>query len=402
MKTVSIVRLGMMLFIICQADLATASDKCFKIFGKKYTDGQTAYIDCTVNGLYITTEYTYESTWKPGVKGWSASTNFSYQSGQLGYDVTVTFDPTKNDGSLTARFWEGNETITIHITQRPTPTLTIAPNLCSSGQSGDFSTTLNYYGPSTANVVWETTGGVTVRGGTFYRVSDNTISRASIQHNSYGTLTVYGEIPGCNNMQTNPVTYYIGTPSTNQLILNSSPSFGGSICTGQYYYLQLANPLPVDQYSFSWNKLEGAENFLYSPSGPVCGITATGVNVPSYGIVELTVTNTACSNSSTISKDFYIENCNGSFRVMTNPASDKITTEFEPVSNVNYLPKSLKLSHERNGVVREIKLQEKYSKEAAKNGLRIELDVKDLPKDTYYLQGIYSDGKLQSKRIVIQ
>lgn len=192
MQPIFTIRLLLILLASCPSYLALGSDKCFTIFGKKYTDGQTAYIDCTVNSLYISTDYTYETTWKPGVKEWNVSTNFTYQTGQLGSDVTVNFDPNKNDGQLSATFWEGNEVITVHITQRSTPTLTIAPTLCSTGQSGDFSTTLNFYGPSTANVVWETTGGVRVMGGNVYRVTDNTISRATVQHNSYGTVTVYG------------------------------------------------------------------------------------------------------------------------------------------------------------------------------------------------------------------
>ncbi|SFD80240.1 hypothetical protein SAMN05216167_107114 [Spirosoma endophyticum] len=54
------------------------------------------------------------------------------------------------------------------------------------------------------------------------------------------------------------------------------------------------------------------------------------------------------------------------------------------------------------GIVKEVNVQENYSKEANKTGLKVNIDIHELPKDTYYLQGVYSNGKVQSTRVVIQ
>lgn len=400
MKT--IIQLILLLVISCQSYWAVASDKCFKIFGKKYTDGQTVYIDCTVSNLYISAEYTYESTWKPGVKEWNVSTNFLYQTGQIGNDATVTFDPNKNDGHVSATFWEGNEVITVYITQRSTPTLTIAPTLCSPSQSGDFSTTLNFYGASTANVVWETTGGVTVMGGNFYRVSDNTISRATVQHNSYGTLTVYGEIPGCNNMRTNPVTLHIGTPSSSDITFRANPDPGSTLQNGQSYSFTSTINLP-SQYSYNWSIPQGSSNVGYFYGyGPNVTVASTSNANPGGFIVQMDISNSICNTTGGTSRTFMKSGGGGYYRVANNPTSSTLTILFEPVDDSSRLPSTMRLTHEKKGIVKEENLKAKYSKESAKSGLQFNLDVHDLPKDTYYLQGVYETGEVRSTRIVVQ
>jgi hypothetical protein len=388
---------------ICLAE----TGKSLTIYGRQYYNGQTVYIDCTVTTVLVETDYTPATpSNRPLVKDWTSSANFSLQP-TFGTEIDnsgsvyLTFDPNRNNGSLTADFWTNNDRVTVYFTQKPTPSLTITPTLCNSGQSGDFSTTLNFYGSSTANVVWETTGGLTVNGGSSYRVIDNTISRATVQHNSYGTLTVYGEIPGCNNMRTNSVVHHIGTPSSLDFRLNSSPSVNGiSICAYQTYYFYPTMHLPESQYNYTWSMPIGGNDFNYNTSGYSSNLSSRSSN--GGGVFQITLTNLACNTTVNTSQTLQVTDCNGSFRVASNPSNNVITAIFEPVEDAKYLPNVVRLSHEKNGIVKEVNVREKFLKENKATGLRVDLDVKNLPKDTYYLQGIYDNGTIQSERIIVQ
>lgn len=179
-----------------------------------YQNGDVAFVDCsnTIIPVYIREEGT---PW-PEVS-WSASANFSY-SPIFHHDIALTLDSNRENGYITANF--NGTFVTVYIIQKPTPTITVSPTLCSPGQSGTYAATLNYYGTNSANVVWETSGGITVNGSNYYRVIDNTISSATIQHNYSGFVTVYGEIPSCNNIRTHPVKLFIGKPKVDHFTVN--------------------------------------------------------------------------------------------------------------------------------------------------------------------------------------
>ena len=62
----------------------------------------------------------------------------------------------------------------------------------------------------------------------------------------------------------------------------------------------------------------------------------------------------------------------------------------------------MKIAYEKAGVVKQVDMRDSYSIDAAKKGFRLDIDTHDLPKDGYYLQGIYSGGRVESTRIVVQ
>ncbi|RYC66628.1 hypothetical protein [Spirosoma sordidisoli] len=371
-----------------------------------YQNGQTAYIDCSLNQTIYLSPFD-DSDFSPiqGVSDWNVSSNFSYyiyneDHTQRNNVIVLTMDPNFNVGSVSARVY--NTLVTIYITRRSTPSLTITPTLCSAGQTGDFSATLNYYGPNSANVVWQATGGITVNGGSSYRVNDNTISRVTVQHNSYGTLTVYGEVPGCSNMQTNPVTYHIGTPTSSDLNFTGSPDPGSSLCSGQTYSFTSHPTLPLSQYSYNWSIPQGSSSVgYYYGYGPNVSVAPTSGTNPGGFIVQVEVTNSACGTTGSTSRTFFKSNCGGSYRVANNPTSNTLTVLFDPIDEVEYLPVRMQLAREKTGVAKEIKIREEISKQDLKGGLHIDINVQDLPRDTYYIQGIYENGKVESVRVII-
>lgn len=363
-----------------------------------YLNGQTVYIDCSVTSVRVTAGVRNAYGLVP--ESWNVSSNLSYQYAPTVSEIILTLDPNREDGRLTANLY-GSQ-VTIIVSQKPTPSLTIAPTLCSSGQSGDFSVTLNYYGPNQANVVWETTGGITVNGSSFYRVTGNTISRATVQHNSYGTLVVYGEVPGCNNMRTKPATQYIGAPSGSVSFVGN-PDPGSSLCGGQTYSFASNTDLPTSQFSYSWSIPMGSNDVGYFyGSGPNVSVAPTSGPNPGGFLVQMNVTNIACGTTGSTSRTFMKTNCGGYYRVANNPTSNTVTVLLDPVDDVKYLPISLRLSHEKAGIVKEVNVDKKLSNDDVKGSMQVEIDVQDLPKDTYYLQGVYQDGKVQNVRVVIQ
>ena len=61
-----------------------------------------------------------------------------------------------------------------------------------------------------------------------------------------------------------------------------------------------------------------------------------------------------------------------------------------------------RLSSEKSGTVKEVKVRGQYSDQAVKDGLKVDIDVQSLPRGTYYLQGIYSNDKTESVRVILQ
>lgn len=298
----------------------------------------------------------------------------------------------------------GNPYITVYIKQKPpTPTFTATASLCSTGNSGTFSVSDSYsfQGTKPLDLVWQTTGGVTVNGGSTYTTSSATTGSVTIQYNSYGTLSVYGVIPGCGNLQGDAVTYWFGAPGSSDITFAATGGGdnGSSFCIGNTRNYQ-ANPnLPLSQYSYSWSIPSGSSNvsyfYSYGPNATVTAGSAGGF------ILQMSVTNTACSITGGTSRTFFISSCGG-FRVANNPATAKLTAIFDKDSDAQQLPDILRLSTEKDGMVKEVKVKGQYSDQAAKDGFSVDIDVHALPRGTYYLQGIYGSAKEESIRVILQ
>ncbi|WP_461095430.1 hypothetical protein, partial [Spirosoma gilvum] len=294
--------------------------------------------------------------------------------------------------------------IIVYVQQKPpTPTFTSTSSLCSTGNSATFSVSDAYSFQSTKplDLVWQTTGGVTVNGGTTYTTSSATTSSVTIQYNSFGSVSVRGVIPGCSNLQGDAVTYWFGTPGSSDITFSATGGGdnGSSFCVGNTRNYQSNPELPASQYSYSWSIPSGSSNVSYFYSYYV-NATVTAGSAGGF-VLQMSVTNTACSTTGGTSRTFFISSCGG-FRMAPNPARDKVTAIFDKDADAEHLPDVIQLSTEQDGVVKEISVKGHYTDREVADGLNIDIDVHNLPRGTYYIQGIYGSDKAQSIRVILQ
>ncbi|MVM41809.1 hypothetical protein GO730_35940 [Spirosoma sp. HMF3257] len=374
------------------------------IDGVWYTNGQTAYVECGKTSVYVYIDVITDGVDILGIDV-TTTPNFSVSDTPSDIEKSLNLDSNKQNGYIDVGYENnpGLGTIRVYVNQKPPmPTFTATSTLCSTGNSATFTVSDAYSFQSTKplDLVWQTTGGVTVNSGTTYTSTGSTTSSVTIQYNSFGSVSVRGVIPGCSNLQGDAITYWFGAPGSSDITFAATGGGdnGSSFCVGNTRNYQ-ANPnLPLSQYSYSWSIPSGSSNVSYFYSyGPNATVTAGSTG---GFLLQMSVTNSACSTTGGSSRTFFISSCG--FRVANNPTTDKITALFDAGDEDQSLPSSLRLSSEKNGTIREVKVKGQYSEEAVKNGLQIELDVHSLPRGTYYLQGIYSLDRTESIRIILQ
>lgn len=375
------------------------------IDGNWYTNGQTAYIECGKTSVYVYIDVVTDGTDILGIDV-STTPNFSVSDTQSDIEKILNLDSNKQNGYIDVGYANNPSlgTIRVYVNQKPpVPTFTATSSLCSTGNSATFSVSDAYSFQSTKplDLVWTTTGGVTVNGGTTYTTSSATTSSVTVQYNSFGSVSVRGVIPGCSNLQGDAVTYWFGAPGSSDITFAATGGGdnGSSFCVGNTRNYQ-ANPnLPLSQYSYSWSIPSGSSNvsyfYSYGPNATVTAGSAGGF------VLQMSVTNSACSTTGGTSRTFFISSCGG-FRAAPNPATDKVTALFDKDTDARYVPDALRLYTEKNEVVKEVKVKGQYSDQAVKDGLNIDIDVHALPRGTYYLQGVYSSEKSESIRIILQ
>ncbi|GAB3794710.1 hypothetical protein GCM10028819_09290 [Spirosoma humi] len=384
---------------------------CLTINGSHYYDGQTVYINCDQTNVDVRTDRTpVDNSSLPGAKFWDASSGYAINSvygAQSGSGSEaffhITLSTNGSDGYVHLQLWEGNTNITVNISRKPPISFVTTPNLCSSGQSGAISAAVNFTGQPAMNIQWQTTGGISVNGSSSYTTYGSTNSQVSAQHNSFGSISAYGVIPGCNNLQTNTITRYIGTPSGSDITFAATGGGdnGSSFCVGNTRNYQSSILLPASQYSYNWSIPTGSSNVSYFYSYDVNATLTAG----SQGgfVLQMNVTNTACNTTGGTSRTFFISNCNGGYYSVTpNPTSNLVTASFDQDTDEHYLPNTLQVVNDGNTVVKEVKIKGQYSEHALKNGLKVDIDVHALPRGTYYLRGIYGSSKSEAVRIVLQ
>lgn len=376
--------------------------------GTAYTNGQTAYLDCSKSEVFIQIPQKYDGSTYYAMS-LVTSSNFSSSNSTTTIVKKLYLDPNRQDGNIVVG-WEGvpGYTATIYIKQRPpAPTFTATPILCSTGNSGTFSvsTGYNFQGTKPINIVWQTTGGITVNGSSTYTANSTTSSSITVQYNSFGTVQVYAVIPGCGNVQSDLISLYVGLPSSSNITFTRSGGSdpGSSLCSGSYYNFASVPELPLSQYNYSWSIPSGSSNVSYFYSyGPNANI---GVGSAGGGFVlQMSVTQSGCSGTGGSSRTFFINNCSG-FRVAQNPTSDNLTVLFDNEYDSQRLPDALQLAHEKSGIVKEKKIKGQYSDSAIKSGLSVDIDVHTLAKGTYYLRGIYGSekpDKTEPIRVIIE
>lgn len=193
------------------------------------------------------------------------------------------------------------------------------------------------------------------------------------------------------------------TPILSNVQLNSNAVTGPMpVSSGSSYTMQVnvpSNPNPVTSISFSNIGGTGSMAVSLTPSGNSCSIYVTG----SIGSRYIRITATNSCGTSTRDVVLYIPS---SFKVYPNPAKDILTLEFPNTETPEALPDQIDLYNENSSQpIKSVSVQEEYNRNDFKNDNKIYIDVKSLPRGTYYLHvtsGKNSGQKIEKTRILLE
>jgi hypothetical protein len=157
---------------------ALAQPSRLYVDGAYYTNNQTAYIDCQKSSVTVSIDPVVgidPATGQPAIAPMQTQTslNFSTSDTQSDIQKTLNLDANHQDGYIdasTLNFNPGNF-IRVYISQKaPAPTFSSVPTLCSNGQTGTLSgqVAYNFQSNSPVTLIWNTSGGITVNGGSTY------------------------------------------------------------------------------------------------------------------------------------------------------------------------------------------------------------------------------------------
>lgn len=141
-------------------------------------------------------------------------------------------------------------------------------------------------------------------------------------------------------------------------------------------------------------------NVSLSPSGNTCSIYVTGIT----GNKSIRITATNSCGSSTTDVVIYIPS---SMRVYPNPATTQLTVEFSSTEYEEALPDQLDLVSEKDvKTVKALKMKDVYNAKKFTDGNKVEFDIHDLARGTYYLRVSNSresaDKKSEMIRLLFQ
>ena len=242
----------------------------------------------------------------------ASTPNLTVSSTQSDIMKTLHLNPARQNGSIDVGYENNNGYIRIYIQHRPPePIITVGSNICA-GNSASITATSNYNFQSSQpiNLVWQTTGGVTVNGSSSY-TQTGVSSTVTVANISNGTYSVKAVVPSCGNLEstatnirlgppviTNP-NYWLVDPGSN--MWQFSQTSGGSGVTYSFYVSSgsaVLNPQNQDCY------------FTTSDGATVC---VSGINSCGTGTAYC----------------FYIPPASGFLKaVYPNPATEVLSIEF--------------------------------------------------------------------------
>ena len=294
--------------------------------------GQTAYVECSKTSVSVYIDFISNGSSNLKIRV-GATPNFTVSSTPSDIMKTLHLDPARQNGSIDVGFMYNTGEIRVYIQQRPpAPTITSGSNICA-GNSGSFTATSSYKFQSTKpmNLVWQTTGGVTVNGSNSYTQPAGVSSTVTIANNSNGSYSVKAVIPNCGNLESTATTANLGTP----------------VITFPNYWL--FDP-GSNMWQFSQNSSgPGVSYTFYVSSGSAvlnqqnqdCYITTSG-----GATVCVTGTN-SCGTGTPYC--FYIPAAGGMLKtVYPNPATNLLSLEFNDNESPNTIPFEVILYSEKS------------------------------------------------------
>jgi hypothetical protein len=388
MKTI----LYLCLLLFCATVAKSQAPPRVNINGVWYTQDQTAYIPCNLDHVFVYIDpWIYATSPTTGdvvpIKT-ITSNNFSVSETDAKTMVRLNLNPNRTNGWIQIGYKIEDPTyFNVNIVQAlPTPLVSNLTTLCSSGQttSPTAQISYNFQNSLPANIVWQGAGGVTINGNSQFVQTNTTSSNVNINYSSSGSLVVYTQVPGCNNLQSPPSpNFEFGTPIINQVSINNSPNSGPyASSSGSLNFVSVRSAFDhAPTYSFSTNTNFGDINLsVWGMNGGNCQVYVSG----SYGNAALNITASNTCGSTSASTIFYIPS---SYRMAPNPARNTLTVSFSNTEDEYALPDELELISEKNGSSKlKVNVTEIFKKKAFKNGKDLPLDVSELERGTYYLR----------------
>ena|GEM_PF-4623614 len=379
----------MFLVIVSNESALAITPTRVNVDGIWYTNGQTAYIRCdrTSISVYIDLILFGSKYLKIRV---ASTPNFTVSSTQSNIMKTLHLDPLRQNGSIDVGYENNNGFIRVYIQQRPPdPIITLGSNICA-GNSSNVTANSNYNFQNThpINLVWTTTGGVTVNGSSSYTQTgvSNTVSVTNI---SNGTYSVKAVIPSCGNLESNATNIRLGPPvitNPNYWILDPGSNMW------QFSQTSVGSGVTYSFYVSSGSAVLNPQNqdcFITTSEGAtvcVSGINSCGTGMP------------YC---------FYIPPAGGFLKsVYPNPATDMLSLEFRgdiPTSNIPF--ELLLFSDKSMNTVRRLSPNEIKASVSFQINQKLEMDVRNLPRGVYILHIVpnsKSNLPIQTHRIILE
>lgn len=225
--------------------------------------------------------------------------------------------------------------------------------------------------PFNTNVSWTSsnTWGVVV--------SSNGV--ATRQNNYSGPINIIANISNACGNATISRTAFVGPPQVGNIAVNGQTTSNPTVCINTYASIEA---LPFDaNTSYNWS-LNGSGNaFLTNYGGANTAFTSYVADC-----YELSVQVANACGSSQTSVTICAQNCFASYTAYPNPAKDQVTIEFEDVDRADALPDEIiLLSEASTKAIKTVNVQDAFYRKALKNGHQVQIEVKDLPRGTYYL-----------------
>lgn len=175
--------------------------------------------------------------------------------------------------------------------------------------------------------------------------------------------------------------------------INSTPTY---ISGGSHVINVISNDTYINNNSFTY--APNNSSVSYYPSGNSCSFTTNGV---SSFTMQITYTNTCGTFYRAIPFVIY-----SSYKIYPNPSKDYLTVAFDidaSFDNSLGLPSELNLFNEKQELVKNIYPQESYkTKNLSSQNNKVIFDLRTYPKGLYYLHVIYTDGKTDKVKVLLE
>ena len=377
------------LVIVSTESALAITPQRMNVDGIWYTDGQTAYIRCDKTSISVYIDLILFGSQYLKIRV-TSTPNFSVSNTQSNKMKTLNLDPARINGSIEVGYVNNNGHIRVYIQQRPPdPIITGGSNFCV-GNSASITATSNYNFQIThpVNLVWQTTGGVTVNGSSSY-TQTGVSSTVTVANISNGTYSVKAVGPSCGNLESTAINSTLSTP----IIIN--PNYWlfdpGS---NMWQFSQTSGGSGVT-YSF----YVSSGSAILNPQNQDCFITTSeGATVCVSGINSCGTGTPYC---------FYIPPASGFLKaIYPNPATDILSLEFKGDGTSNTTPYELVLFSEKSmNEVKRLSSNEILANASFLINQKLEMDVRNLPRGVYILHIVpnsKSNFPVQKHRIILE